>query len=257
MRIGVLGLGSIASRVAEDLAARGHELLVTERSRVRSAALARAFDTVRVGSPQSVASECGLLFLGVTGKAAESALAPLDFPAGLPVVSFMADIEDDDLRGLIAPAKLEATMIPFPWIARTRSPILVFPGTPVLESLFGGRHDVIALPDRDTLGEYLTAQAAVSPALKLAETAATWLGAGTGDADGAERFLRLLIGSALMARSESGELGLADMLKDLNTPGGYNQRLRTHMEDAGAFDALVAGMDILRTGGAGDLGSSG
>lgn len=250
MRIGILGLGAIASCVARDLAARGHELLVTERSRRRSEVLARDFDSVRVAPPRSIVSESDLLFLGVTGEAAEAALAPLDFSVGQSVVSFMADIGTDELRGMIAPARLEATMIPFPWIAQTRSPILVLPETRVLETLFGGRHDVIALPDQGTLDEYLAAQAVVSPALKLAETARTWLGAGTGDADGAERFLRLLIGSALMARTDDGEFDLANLLNALNTPGGYNQRLRVHMENAGAFDALEEGMRMLRANNA-------
>ena len=54
--------------------------------------------------------------------------------------------------------------------------------------------------------------------------------------------LRTLIASSL-ADMESNAL-----VQALNTPGGYNQRLRLHMEASGMGQALVAGLDALEGG---------
>ncbi len=245
MKIGILGLGTIASCVAQDLARQGHEMRVTERSAARSAALTRAFANVEQAPPARVIEGRDVVFLGMTGAAAEAALTPLDFASGQHVVSFMGDIDTATLRRLIAPATLVAVMIPFPWMATSRAPALVLPQTDLLETLFAERHDLIALPDEAALRQFLTAQAVLSPALKLVATASDWLGTRTGAPRDAERFLRLLVGSALMAGKDAPDQGLADLLEALNTEGGYNRRLRRHLEEAGSFAALEDGLNRL------------
>ena len=39
--------------------------------------------------------------------------------------------------------------------------------------------------------------------------------------------------------------GCADLIGALNTPGGYNQRLRLHMEEAGLRSSLAEGLSKL------------
>ncbi|MGR3699934.1 MAG: pyrroline-5-carboxylate reductase, partial [Roseovarius sp.] len=80
------------------------------------------------------------------------------------------------------------------------------------------------------------AQAVLSPAVQMVGVAAEWLG---GETAQGEAFLRHLVGSSLM----SGEC--QSMLAALDTAGGYNQRLRQHMEAAGMREALRDGLDRL------------
>lgn len=65
------------------------------------------------------------------------------------------------------------------------------------------------------------------------------IGTGTIAAAEADAFLRRLIASALDAQ------GFKELLAQLDTPGGYNQRMRMAMEEAGLPQALHAAFDRL------------
>ena len=54
-----------------------------------------------------------------------------------------------------------------------------------------------------------------------------------------ELFLRVLVGSSLMTNE------ITPLLQALNTPGGYNARLREHMDAAGVPEALIKGLNSL------------
>ncbi len=81
--------------------------------------------------------------------------------------------------------------------------------------------------------------AGLAPVAAMVGEAAAWLGARVEDAGQGEAFLRMLVASSL------AETGCADLVAALNTPGGYNQRLRVHMEEAGIGAALTTGLDAL------------
>lgn len=244
MNIEFIGLGTIAECVATDLAKAGYELIVSRRSEARSAALATAFG-VSVAENQEVAEACDLVFIGTTAEAAPGALGPVKFRAGQRVISLMVGIEPEDLAGLVAPATVEAMMIPFPAIAEGCSPVLVWPKSQVLNDIFEARHQLIPMQSRAAMGDFLAAQAVLSPTLKMLGTASAWLGERSGDGHGAEQFLRLLVGGALMDPPMDREGLIAGLLSALDTPGGLNQQLRQHMENAGTYEVLIQGLDSL------------
>ena len=109
----------------------------------------------------------------------------------------------------------------------------------VIERLFGDQNEVFSLPDDAELDAYLSAQAVLSPAVRMVQDAARWLGARVQDPAQGEAFLRVLVGSSLLT-SETEPL-----LEALNTPGGYNARLREHMVDAGMSTEMKRGLDKL------------
>lgn len=106
----------------------------------------------------------------------------------------------------------------------------------MIAAFFALANAVYGLRDAAELEAYSCAQAVVSPAVQMVGVAAEWLG---GEAAQGEAFLRHLVGSSLM----SGEC--QSMLAALNTAGGFNQRLRQHMEAAGMREALTEGLDRL------------
>ena len=69
--------------------------------------------------------------------------------------------------------------------------------------------------------------------------AANWMGERVADKAQGEAFLRALVSSNL------SETGCDNLIEALNTPGGYNQRLRLHMEAAGTGDSLRDGLNDL------------
>lgn len=242
MNLGILGTGTITSAVVEGIAAGGHRITVSERSRARSADLAARFENVTAAGNQDVVDASEVIFLGLMAEQARAILEALTFRPEQRVITLMAGAALDEVNAMVAPARAVAIMMPFPGIARGGSPVMAQGDTGLIEEIFGASNSVFAVRDAAEMNAYLCAQAVLSPAVKLVADAAAWLGDRVSDPEQAEAFLRVLTGSSLLA-APCGE-----MLEALNTPGGYNQRLRQHMEEAGTGAALRQGLDHLEQG---------
>jgi pyrroline-5-carboxylate reductase len=237
--IGLIGTGVIGSAVITNLAKQGRQIWVSKRNAETSTRLAKNFDHVRVGENQDVIDHSDILFIALPGGIAKQALNGLRFRSDQVIFSMMADIDLATLSAWISPAKAAAIVIPFPQIAQGGSPILSLGDQTLLEELFGATETIISLDTSQELQVFLSAQAVLSPAAVLIAQAATWAGEKTGQRNKAEAFLRSLIASSLSGLSSD------DLITALNTPGGYNQRLRQHFEDAGFHDLIKIGLNAL------------
>jgi pyrroline-5-carboxylate reductase len=242
MRLGVIGTGTIASAVVRAIAGDGHAITVSERSATLSAALAREFANVAVAANQAVLDASDVVFLGLMADAAPEVLGALTFRPDQRVISIIAGVTLDEVAALVAPAKAEAVMIPFPGIAQGGSPVLVRGDAALVTAIFGSANTIFTLDGDADLDAYMCAQAVLSPAVAMVAGAADWLGERVEDARQAEGFLRLLVGSSLTGSQ------CAPLLAALDTPGGFNQRLRQHMERGGIDDALTDGLNRLEQG---------
>lgn len=242
MRIGVIGTGTIATAVVRGIAGDGHQIMVSERSAANAAALADAFGNVSVAGNQAVVDASDVVILGLMADQAPAILGALAFRADQQVISLMAGVALDQVAALVAPAKAAAIMLPFPGIAQGGTPIMMQGDAALVGALFGARNSIFALKDGAELDAYTCAQAVVSPVARMVADTAEWLGARVSDPAMGEAFLRELVASSL-AGTESRAL-----IQALNTPGGYNQRLRVHMEDSGITPTLRQGLDRLEAG---------
>ncbi len=241
MRIGVIGTGVIASAVVEGIASDGHDIAVSARSAENAARLAARFANVAICSNAQVLAESDVIFLGLMAEAATEILSALNFRADQRVISLMAGASLAEVAAMVAPGHAEAVMIPFPGIAQGGSPILLRGDAGLVREIFGGANTVYPLDTDADLAAYLCAQAVLSPAAKMVSDAAEWLGSRVRDSAQAEGFLRNLVGSSLLASD------LAPLLRALSTPGGYNARLRDHMDGSGMTETLGEGLDHLAT----------
>lgn len=242
MRIGIIGTGTIASAVVRGIAGDGHQITVSERSAANAQALAAEFDSVTIASNQGVIDQSDVVILGLMAEMAGDTLGPLTFRADQQVISLMAGASLDEAAALVAPAQARAIMLPFPGIAKGGSPILMLGDEALVGQIFGERNQVFALQDAAELNAYLCAQAVLSPAARMVSDAANWLGARVSDAAKGEAFLRVLVASSLEGSTADA------LITALNTEGGYNQRLRLHMENAGTGKILAEGLDKLERG---------
>lgn len=236
MKIGVIGCGTIASAVVEGLAGQGHVIRVSPRSKARSEALAQRFDEVEIATNQDVLDASDVIFLGLMAEHAPDVLSDLRFRPDHQVISLMAGADLQKIQKLASPAGNSMIMIPFPNIARGNSPILVQGDDTLITQLFAPRNQIFPAASAEEMQACLAAQAVLSPALKLVNAAENWLD--TVSPGTAQGFLRHLVASNL-----EDDTGVT--LKALDTPGGYNQRLRDHMEAAGMSAALRRGLDDL------------
>lgn len=239
MRIGVLGTGTIASAVVRGITEDGHQITVSRRSAARSEALAREYEAVRVADNQEVVDQSDVIFLGLMAGVAQETLGAVTFRSGQRVISFMADVTLEEVGEMVNPAEAAAIMMPFPGIAEGGSPIMMQGDQSLVEEIFGARNTVFALKDDAEMQAYICAQAVLSPVAAMVGQAADWLGQRVDDRAQGEAFLRMLVASSL------AETGCEDLVEALNTPGGYNQRLRLHMEEQGVGAMLVSGLDRL------------
>ncbi len=242
MKLGIMGTGIIASALVEGVAADGHTIVVSERSASHAARLSGMFENVRVASNQEVVDASDIVIVGLMADAALAILAEVSFRTDQKVISLMANAPLSDVAKMVAPAKAAATLIPFPGIAKGGSPVIALGDQALVHALVGGNNSVFMVRDEAELVVYLSAQAVLSPVIKMIDDAAGWLGDRVEDDLQAERFLRVLVGSSALSNT------CGSLLEALNTPGGYNQRLREHMSAEGMSDALIEGMNKLEVG---------
>ena len=239
MRIGVSGCGTIASALVPRLARDGHEIVVSERSHTRSTALAAAHENVIVADNQGVIDRADLIFVALMAEAAESILTDLEFRSGQSVISLMAGASLADLSLWVSPAAAPAILLPFPNVATPGAPVIAMGKMTALRGLLEPHNLIYTVENQAELDATLAAQAVLSPVVAMVQEASMWLGDRVADPAAGEAFLRALVGSNLM------EGPCAPLLDALNTPGGYNQRLRQHMQGAGMVDYLTEGLNKL------------
>lgn len=242
MRIGVLGTGTIATAVVHGLAGDGHAITVSERNAANAQALAAAYPDVSVAANQEVVNQSDIIILGLMAEQAVEILGALTFRDGQQVITLMAGATLEEVDSMVAPARAVAIMMPFPSIAQGGSAIMMQGDTDLIAALFGARNRIFAVRDAAEMSAYLCAQAVLSPVTRMVHDAAGWLGERVSEPEQGEAFLRALISSSL------ADTDCASLIAALNTPGGYNQRLRLHMEDTGMGESLRKGLDHLETG---------
>lgn len=242
MRIGFIGTGTIASAVVRAIANDGHLITISERSKAFSSALASEFSSVSVADNQMVLDQSEVVIIGLIASTAKDILRRLSFRDGQRVISFMAGVALEDVATMVAPADASAVMLPFPTIANGGSAILALGETELVQAIFGERNRVFVLKDAKELDAYLCAQAILSPIARMVSDTAHWLGNRIEDGEAGEEFLRVLVASSL------GQSRADDLIAALNTEGGYNQRLRLHLEQSGQSLDTLRGLDGLEQG---------
>jgi len=239
MKLGFLGVGTIATAVVKGVADHGHQILLSERNALKAKQLSERYDNVSIAPNQAVIDVSDVIFIGLMPDVAEAILPDLQFKSGQIIISFIADLTLEQIAAMVAPAEAKALMLPYPNIADGNSIIPFIGDRAVIESLFAAKNHLTMLQNQDEMNALLRAQAVLSPVAKLVQDAANWLDDKGVETERGERFLRILIASNLF------QIPSDTLLEALNTEGGYNQRLRLHMEKSGISEMLKTGLDEL------------
>ena len=249
MRLGVLGTGTIATAVVHGIArdingdvdGGHHQITISPRNKANAEMLAAQYDNVTIAENQQVIEASDVIFLGLMPDVAVKILPELNFKEGQIVISFIADLTLDEVGGMVAPAEAKALMLPFPNIAHGNSVIPMIGDEAIVAEIFASKNNLTVLKDQDEMNAILCAQAVLSPAAKMVKDAAIWLEENGVEMARGEPFLRMLVASNL------AQTATPELLDALNTEGGYNQRLRMHMDKEGMPQMLSAGLDGLKS----------
>lgn len=239
MRIGVIGCGTISSAAVHGIAGDGHQITVSERSSAYAKTLAETYDNVAISDNQGVVDASNVIFVALMAEVAGGVLGALKFRDDQRIITFMAGATLAQVDAMVQPAKAVAIMMPFPGIAKGGTPIPMLGDADLVGQIFGERNSIYPLKNPEEMAAYLCAQAVLSPVARMVNDAADWLGSRVSDDLQGEAFLRELVASNL-AGTQS-----AALIDALNTQGGYNQRLRLHMEASGMSEALGLGLNTL------------
>lgn len=163
-------------------------------------------------------------------------MGALTFCEDQRAITFMAGATLEQADSMVRPARATAIMMPFPGIAQGGTPIMMHGDTKLVTEIFGGRNTIFPVRSADEMAAYLCAQAVLSPVARMVGDAAGWLGERVSDKAQGEAFLRELVASNLSTTA------CEPLIEALNTPGGYNQRLRLHMEARGMGAELKSGL---------------
>ncbi len=243
-RIGVIGTGHIAAPIARLMAAKGHDIHVTERNAEVSAGL-KAELGVTIAAPQAVIDASDIVFLCLRPHIASDVLAPLNFHHGQQIVSVMAAVSKDQLATLCAPASDFVQTIPLGFLQTGGCPLAAYGNDRLLADLFEPENPVVKVADEAALNAHFAICAMVPGILDLMATGAGWLADQTGDKAGAEFYTTQLM-SGFLATMEKGTAGqLATERDALATEGTLSLQMTDILQSEGAHEALRAALTAI------------
>ncbi len=247
MKIGFIGTGDITKAIVTGLDRARYPcdgIVVSRRNAETSARLARDCPRVRIESDnQRIVDEADMLFLAVRPQVAEEVLSVLRFRPGQLVVSLVAALTHERLRGWTGPDVTIIRAMPMPFVATCEGPTLVFPANKDVETLFSalGRPIVVpTLKDYDAIG---VASTTMGLYFGIEEVVVDWLGAKGIGAEDARAYADAVFLNLAKTGTAQKSKSLAELRKNHSTRGGLNEQLFRVFVDTGGIDALKAGLD--------------
>jgi pyrroline-5-carboxylate reductase len=228
MKIGFLGVGTVSAAVIEAMASRGGKqetIYLSPRGEKRSTELAAKFDhCIRLESNQAVIDASDMVVISMLPNQVEDALADLTFRADQIIASFIASIQPSGIAKLTAPA--------------TKGPLVICPAHSDIEREFAALGDIVILEDETKIKILSVTSAVMSTYFTFQNTVIKWTEDNGIDHDTASRYVRSLLEGLAIEGQAATDAELAHLPVEHETPGGFNFRNRTGLEQAGWFDAL-------------------
>lgn len=237
MKLGIIGVGHLATAFAKGLLGAGHmpALDIVLSPRGQSIQLHQQFGCLIARDNASLVEQCDTVLLAVRPEQAVAAIADLPWRSDHVLMTACAGVSTQALAPFAAQAKLVRIM---PTVAAEfgESATLIYPGlaqlTPLLDAI--GKSFVLDSEDQFEVGSVSAAIFGWAQALIQASSA--WSAQRGMDEDQARALLAQTFVSA-GATVAGSELPVSKLLDNLATPGGITETGLNHLDDAGAIEA--------------------
>lgn len=176
--IGVVGTGSIARDVVTGLSDAPDPPVVwlSPRNAAVAAELASRFDNVRVcPNNEDVVTCSDAVLLAIRPQVWIEAVDGLPWAAGQTVISFVAGVSMEALRGKLAPVHTIARAIPLPSASRRDSVTVTCCADSVTRALFGRLGETFDTENETTFAAFSASTASVAAHLTYLATISNWL----------------------------------------------------------------------------------
>jgi pyrroline-5-carboxylate reductase len=243
-RIGIIGIGRLGEAIASAvLALPGPGAVpVSRRNAGRVEALCRQDPRVRADEPAAIVASCDVVIVALRPDAARQLLPSLAFEPRHTVISTMAEIGLDALRGLAPGAGGHSRLLAMPSVAQGGQLLPVYPASAAVEELFGGRNTLLPVETEAQLMTLWAITGLLSTVMTVGDVAARWLEeAGIARAQ-ATAYTRTLFSDVHAAT----EPGFTAGLDHVSTPGGLNVMMRQRLLEAGIDTEIRGGLDAIR-----------
>jgi len=249
-RIGIVGAGTIAEAMVNGFLSRrkdGLSILLSPRGAAVAARLTSRYpQTVRAGeSNQAVLNGCSIVILSVRPQVLREVLSGLIFRPDHLVISVVAGFSRNAILSLVAPSRQVTLAIPLPAIERGNAPTVLLPPNESAAALFSRGGSVTAVEDERAYAALGTSTAIMASYFALAKTVTQWLAnENVPQAEAGSYIAHLLQGLSETTQLKTSE-GFQALEEYHATPGSFNDALRSHLKEQGAFKAVETGLDQL------------
>ncbi len=248
LRVGVVGVGTIAAALVEAIVtgprADEVDVVLSPRSRERAERLAEGYAAVRVADGnQEVLDASDVVLLAVLPPQVADVCSSLMFRTDHVVANLAAGWPPSLLGDVVAPASTVCQLIPLPMVALRTGPVVLFPHVPVVSDLLEGCGDVVVLEQESDLLVLNCASAVMSTYFELQTTLVGWATShGLPLATATDYVTSLFSGLAAEGRAAGSLDGLALAHE---TPGGFNEQIRSELTAAGLLAELEKQLEHL------------
>lgn len=235
MKLGFIGTGHLASFFVEGLARvnSGHDIMVSPRNAMKALDLQRRFG-VEIAENQQIADRCELVVVSLLPNTAADVLSGLRFREGQTVLSVMAGISLDTLRGLAAPAHAAISMMPGLANAFNSGPSVLHPECAPARALLEKLGPVHAYADEKVFTAASVMGAFSGMTVLMMKDAMAWFGAqGLEQADARRLVAETLRGNAAMLLETP--LPMEEVARGVVTPGGITEQGRKILDGGGSW----------------------
>jgi pyrroline-5-carboxylate reductase len=245
-KLGFIGTGAITEHVITGLIAKGgyaEDIVVSDRSRERSAKLAERFSNIRVESEnQAIVNQVDMVFVGVLPQQTLEVLESLTFRPDQVIVSMAAIVSVQELAEAVKPATQIHRIIPMPPNEIGVGPIPIFPSSPEVEALLSKIGTIVPVGEEQHFSTFSAGSAVMATFFELVATHSKWLQEKGVPAKAATRYSTSLFQALATQITGLSPEGLQELSEECLTVGGLNEQLLMATRQEGWYEELQAGL---------------
>lgn len=237
MKVGILGVGNLASYLVRGAQKGGHAFVLAPRGAENSAELAARFGCEVAKSNQALVDACDHILVCLPAAEGESILRGLTFRKEQVVCSAMATrVRLEDMRASVAPAEVTLSMMPGYANAFSVGPTFLYPKGSVWVDFFADCGPVHEMPDAHSFETAVVFGAMSGASVFFMRHLAAWY-----EAEGlSPAVARSLVAETLRGNAEvllQSDESLDAICSGVGTPGGITEQMLSQLGHDGALES--------------------
>ena len=249
MKLGVVGVGEIATAVVQSLCTSGMTDLVinlSPRNERNSRELAGRFDQVhRLQSNQRVLDQSDVILLSVRPDDSKAVLRGLEFRPDHQVISLVTFLTLSQLADAVGPASTISRAVPLPAVVTHRCPIPICNANETVVRIFGHMGQPLPVEDESQLHVLWALTGLIAPFYELLGELSGWAADNGVQPATANQYVADLFGALSLMARKTRPLDFGELVKRATTPNGMNEQAGREIRQQRAHEIYRAAVERL------------